>query len=96
MGEAEDLYRATVEARKRILGPDHPTTLTTACNLARLLLGNGELTEAESLLRESITGYENAYGPDHPHTLLTVDQLGAVLSAPGPTRRSCRSPPPCV
>ena len=39
--EAHDLNRATLQARRRILGPDHPDTLTTAHALANDLRALG-------------------------------------------------------
>ena len=37
MEEAEELYRATYDARKKKLGDDHPQTLSSAGNLGALL-----------------------------------------------------------
>jgi hypothetical protein len=34
MGKAEPLYRRTLELRKRILGEEHPHTLSSMNNLA--------------------------------------------------------------
>ena len=41
-----------MEARERILGPEHPDTLTSVGNLANLLNATGRLAEAVVLLRE--------------------------------------------
>ena len=56
--EAEPLYRLTLESHKRILGPEHPDTLSSLKNLADLLFSKGNYVEAELLLREALKGRE--------------------------------------
>ena len=55
---AEELYRRALEGRERILGPEHPDTLTSVYNLARLREKQGDLVEAEVLFRRELQGYE--------------------------------------
>ncbi len=45
--EAEPLLRRALEIRERVLGPEHPDTLTSMTNLADLLWRNAELRAAE-------------------------------------------------
>ena len=40
-----------MEGSERVLGPDHPGTLTSVGNLASLLKAQGKLQEAEPLYR---------------------------------------------
>ena len=47
--EAEPLLRQVLEAGRRVLGPEHPTTLASMSNLALVLLYRGKLDEAEPL-----------------------------------------------
>jgi hypothetical protein len=67
---------------QRILGPDHPATLTTVHNLARVLCAEGRYAEAEPLLRRLLAGREK----HHPDTWVTPyvqSWLGEVLVARG-------------
>jgi tetratricopeptide (TPR) repeat protein len=49
--EAEPLHRQTLALRKKILGPEHPSTLISINNLALLLESQGKYDEAELLYR---------------------------------------------
>ena len=51
-GEAEPLYRRALEARERVLGPEHPHTLATKNNLAALLSRTGRDEESRVLRLE--------------------------------------------
>jgi hypothetical protein len=46
------MQHEVIEAQSRILGADHPKTLTTASDLAVSLSGQGSCAEAEQMLRE--------------------------------------------
>jgi Flp pilus assembly protein TadD len=46
--EAEAENRAVLEIRTRVLGAEHPATLTVRNNLALVLRGLGQLEEAEA------------------------------------------------
>ena len=46
--EAEAELRAVLEIRRRVLGDEHPATLTSRNNLAGVLNGLGRLEEAEA------------------------------------------------
>jgi tetratricopeptide (TPR) repeat protein len=51
--EAEKLELQVVEARKRVLGPEHPDTLTSMHNLAYTYMGQGRRREAKQLEAEA-------------------------------------------
>jgi tetratricopeptide (TPR) repeat protein len=44
--EALQAHREVYEIRKRVLGPEHPDTLTTRKNMARVLSEQGKHEEA--------------------------------------------------
>jgi hypothetical protein len=46
---AEPLYRRVLEARERVLGPEHPDTLVSANNLAHLLRATDRPEEANEI-----------------------------------------------
>jgi hypothetical protein len=47
--KAESLYIQVVETRKRVLGLEHPNTLTSMANLALAYIKQGRCTKAKSL-----------------------------------------------
>ncbi|GAB5520625.1 MAG: hypothetical protein RhofKO_28760 [Rhodothermales bacterium] len=72
-----------VEERARVLGLDHPSTLTSMNNLAGLLDSTGRYGEAEPLYRQALEGSERVLGLDHPDTLLSVNNLAGLLDSTG-------------
>ena len=66
-----------IEVQKRVLGADHPKTLTTANNLASTLFVQGQLTEAERMMQATLASCQRVLGPAHWHvdTLQTASGL---------------------
>ncbi|MGW3692306.1 tetratricopeptide repeat protein, partial [Streptomyces sp. NPDC005149] len=60
---------------ERVLGPDHPHTLTTRNNLAHLHGEAGDVAGAAAALQDLLADYERVLGPDHPHTLTARNNL---------------------
>jgi len=83
VAEAEALFRDTLERRRRVLGPDHPTTLTNQGNLSTLLLEQKKLAEAEPLIRATLDSRIRKLGEDHAATLMAQNELAALASAQG-------------
>ena len=81
--EAEPLWRETLAKRRRVLGDDHSSTLTSVANLGQLLLELGKLDEAAPLHREAMDRSRRVLGDDHPTTLSTIDNMGRFLQAQG-------------
>jgi nephrocystin-3 len=80
---AEPLLRRTLEASERFLGAEHPSTLRSANNLARLLEGKGDYADAEPLHRRALEASERVLGAEHPNTLVSVNNLAALLYGKG-------------
>ena len=76
-------YQRALEGRERVLGVDHPHTLTSVNNLGTLLQTQGKLEEAEVLYRRALEGRERVSGVDHPDTLLSMRNLAALLEKIG-------------
>ena len=55
-----------VADQERVLGPDHPDTLTARNNLAIAYRGAGRPDEAISLHEQALAARERVLGPDHP------------------------------
>jgi pentatricopeptide repeat protein len=49
--EAEEMHRRMLELRGRVLGKEHPDTLTSMNNLALVLASQGKYNEAEEMHR---------------------------------------------
>jgi tetratricopeptide (TPR) repeat protein len=77
------LYRRALEASERVLGPEHPHTLTSVNNLAVLLRSKGDNAGAEPLYRRALEARERVLGPEHPNTLKSVNNLALLLNNKG-------------
>jgi tetratricopeptide (TPR) repeat protein len=83
--ERGDFRHAIPAQRQRLLlqelelGPEHPDTLTSVNNLARLLRLNGEYEAAEALNRRVLQARERILGPDHPDTLVSINNVAVGL-----------------
>ncbi|KAI9766019.1 MAG: hypothetical protein M1840_007026, partial [Geoglossum simile] len=80
---AEKLCRSVVEEKEKVLGPEHPDTLTSVSDLGSVLESLGRYEEAEAMHRRALEGYEKVLGPEHPDTLTSVSNLGSVLESLG-------------
>jgi uncharacterized membrane protein len=66
--EAEQLSRQVLADRRRLLGDDHPDTLTSRATLARLAARQGRRAEAEELYRQVTADRTRVLGVNHPDT----------------------------
>jgi hypothetical protein len=83
--EAERINREVVGVERRVLGEEHPNTLTSAGNLASSLSGQGKYAEAERnqtqrIHREVLDVTRRVLGEEHPHTLMSAGNLAFKLS----------------
>jgi tetratricopeptide (TPR) repeat protein len=80
--ESMKLMEEVLPLRRKVLGPDHPETLTSMNDLGLSLLDAGELDKAEKMLRDCLAIRKKKL-PNEWHTFNTQSQLGAVLLAAG-------------
>ena len=73
---------------ERVLGPEHPDTLTTRSSLARWTGEAGDPAAARDQFAALLPVRERVLGPEHPDTLATRSSL-----ATGPGRRGTRPRP---
>ena len=73
----------TLAARERVLGPDHPDTLTSRYNLATGYRAAGRTEEAITLHEQTLAARERILGPDHPDTLNSRNTLAIAYRAAG-------------
>ena len=72
-----------VAARERILGPDHPDTLSSRNNLGNAYWAAGRRDEAISLQELNLAARERILGPDHPDTLNSRNNLAIAYRDAG-------------
>ncbi len=65
--------------KSRVLGPEHPSTLTTAGNLAASLSRQDKDAEAEAIYHDVLRGFKRVLGPEHPTTIRAARNLANFL-----------------
>jgi hypothetical protein len=76
--EAEELFVEVMETRKRVLGDEHPDTLTSMANLAATYRNQGRWNEAEKLEVQVMETRKRVLGDEHPDTLRSMANLAAT------------------
>jgi hypothetical protein len=64
-----------METRKRMLGQEHPDTLTSMANLAFTWKSLGRDHDALELMRECLLLLKQKLGVDHPDTIFSLEAL---------------------
>ncbi|KAK7990391.1 kinesin light chain 1 [Apiospora arundinis] len=82
-GEAERLYRSVLELSEKVLGREHPSTLTSMNNLAEVLRQQGKYEEAEQMHRQTLELRKKVLGREHPDTLTSIMNIGNSLGRQG-------------
>ncbi|WP_282695227.1 tetratricopeptide repeat protein [Streptomyces sp. CC208A] len=80
-GEAQ--LRRVVEGRERLLGPDHPSTLTALARLAEALGQQQRWLEAQALAQEAVRRGTRTLGAQHEATLSGRLALAWILARTG-------------
>ncbi|GAA4102765.1 tetratricopeptide repeat protein [Nonomuraea soli] len=88
LGRAIPLLEQTLADRERVLGPDHPHTLTSRNNLAYAYETAGDLGRAIPLLEQTLAAFERVLGPEHPDTLSSRNNLAGAYYAAGDLGRA--------
>jgi len=86
--EASEHLGAALELQRRLLGPEHLTTLKTQIALAAALYGKGKFTEVAHLEEKTLASLRRNYGPEQPEALESLGNLGANLHAQGKHREA--------
>jgi tetratricopeptide (TPR) repeat protein len=82
-GVAEGLYRQAYDTRRKTIGIEDASTLTSMSDLATLLSCQGKYGEAEEIHRESLKLTRKVLGDEHPETLVSINNLATLLSDQG-------------
>src|SRR4051812_2272258 len=76
LGSDDNVLTAMVmETRKRVLGQEHPSTLTSMANLASTYRNQGRWKEAEELDVKAMETRKRVLGQEHPDTLTSMANL---------------------
>jgi tetratricopeptide (TPR) repeat protein len=75
-------------AKQRVLGPEHPETLSTINNLAGIYRDEGKYELAEPLLVRVLEVRQHVLGQDHPDALITMNNLGLLYVYQGNYQRA--------
>lgn len=81
--EAETVYRQLIAVQRRVLGEEHPDTLTCGLNLANALWVQGKDDEAEQEYRKVLASSERVLGEEHPDSLACRMGWANALSSQG-------------
>src|SRR6266480_17767 len=67
--EAEQIYREVLESRQKVLGMEHPDTLMSIYDLAKLLSSQSRRVQAAISFERAVAGFTRVLGPNHPTTV---------------------------
>ncbi|ODM22487.1 hypothetical protein SI65_00075 [Aspergillus cristatus] len=81
--KAEVLEVQMLERCKKVLGSEHPDTLTSMNNLASAYWNQGRWKEAEELFVQVMETQKQVLGPDHPSTLTSMNNLASTYRNQG-------------
>ncbi|KAH6714091.1 hypothetical protein BKA61DRAFT_551433 [Leptodontidium sp. MPI-SDFR-AT-0119] len=81
--EAEVLDIQVMETSLRVLGQEHPDTLTGMANLAATYRNQGRWKEAEELQATELNICSRVLGQEHPSTLTSMDNLALTYRYQG-------------
>jgi tetratricopeptide (TPR) repeat protein len=72
-----------LETQRRVLGNEHPYTLTSIVNMGGQLMSQGKYDEAQVYLAEALEGFRRVLGNEHPSTLISIVNMGGQLMNQG-------------
>lgn len=74
--EAEELFRAAIAGKAKVLGRDHPETLNSLHSLALVLEARRNFEEALSVFQDALVSKERILGRTNASTCVTAFCLG--------------------
>ncbi len=72
-----------METSLRVLGQEHPDTLTSTGNLASTYRNQGRWKEAEELDVQVMETRKRVLGQEHPSTLISINNLAFTMKEQG-------------
>ncbi|KIM93232.1 hypothetical protein OIDMADRAFT_75421, partial [Oidiodendron maius Zn] len=86
--EAELWFIEVMETRKRVVGTEHPDTLTSMANLASTYKSQGRSKEAEELIVQVMETMKRVLGAEHPDTLTSMNNLALTYESQGRSKEA--------
>jgi tetratricopeptide (TPR) repeat protein len=87
------IYEQLLPIRERVLGAEHPDTLSTRSNLALAYQAAGRAGNAIAIYEQLLPICERVLGAEHPDTLSTRSNLALAYQDAGPTENATRLDP---
>jgi non-specific serine/threonine protein kinase/serine/threonine-protein kinase len=81
--QAEPHLERSMQLCKRVLGEEHPGTLTSMNELAELYRHQGRYAAAEPMYKHALQTREKILGEEHPDTLTSMNNLGLLYEVQG-------------
>ena len=75
--KARPLLERSLSLLEQSVGPDHPWTATTLCELGVVLTNEGDYVQADTVLHRALAIQEKALAPDDPDLGMTAPNAGA-------------------
>jgi WD40 repeat protein len=88
--KAEVSFIEVAERQKKVLGAEHPDTLTSIANLASTYRNQGQWKEAEELEVQVIETSLRVLGEEHPDTLTSMANLASTYKSQGRGHEAAR------
>src|SRR5436190_12243460 len=85
-----------METSLRVLGKEHPDTLTSMNNLASTFWNQGQWKEAEELEVQVMETRKRVLGKEHPDTLTSMNNLAFTLKGCGQIVEAIKLMEKCV
>ncbi|WP_157518894.1 tetratricopeptide repeat protein, partial [Herbidospora mongoliensis] len=82
LSEARTMQEQALDARRRLLGPEHPDTLNTTASLAAILYTQGETAGSRLLLRDALDMSSKVHGKKNPITSKMAMELVSIFDSP--------------
>jgi tetratricopeptide (TPR) repeat protein len=81
--DAEALARETLDTRRRVLGPEHGSTLSVMDDLANIYAWEDKYLQAEAMLSQALEIVLRVFSPEEPLFLYTLSNLASVYQRQG-------------
>ena len=75
------MNQRALQGFEKVIGQEHPSTLSSVVNIAFVLQAQGKYDEAEGMNWRALEWCEKVLGKEHPYTLTTIANLASVLQA---------------
>jgi tetratricopeptide (TPR) repeat protein/tRNA A-37 threonylcarbamoyl transferase component Bud32 len=88
--DAQRHLERAIELRRRVLGEEHPLTLTAMYSLGELYSRKLDYALSEPFLTRLLEVQKRVLGAEHPETLKTMDELATAYDARGKHAQAAR------